>query len=952
MNDISLSMETDAFALETLLRSIYKSPDIACVRELIRNAIDSHIDSHIDRKVDVGFTDSFFYLRDYGAGITPSQLSDLVSVLMRSNKRHEDSKSTGGYGLGSKTVFGILYNDLKNGNKQSSIIMESVAEGVKSIYHLTLDEHGAPTYKLLQRGVSDDHSGVSYYIELSSSMRNMNDKQLLTIFAPILDDINFVNEDLNNFIEIVTMGNMKIAIRKNPLDEDGLPIKSSIFNQLNVCEEKTSFTISRHVRIDNALNIQYANMIYPMPDGIQHFYNDNSTLLDYAERYINFNRDISEYSYSNSDFIIIHDIGFESFNMEPTRSRDSLIIENIDLVGLRNHIDSSMLKESYEHYTVTCVYSTLSLFKEYCASNNLSKSPIINEHIINTNDIKVMMSVITAYIIDNDFFEYVSTHGVTNKLVKRFEYAPLELSFNTKDVIRCFATDSIYSGDFIPSMDDSFTLADELKVMIIDAFSKIIENITGTIITTSFDDLTKYYRSHGYGNNYHRVKNTASLLVRLSQHNIDDLRNDLNLSTSISVNEDDKVVRDAYLRNIFLFSPESNIDDYVILYKDGKLNNNKVEQFAKDNKDKIVLVIDKDGNPTSKSRVIDMEQLTVYACQNPTLLIGLIKYHQHYPITTLSSALSSYKTIKAKAAPKVINVPNDKAVARAVTIHAKDINNLNPTYKDIIELVDSHSTIYLRDDLETIENSIHINKNYYSYFYINYNFSFYSDNVGLYISTKFNDVYVSGGKFRSTSLPYDDFAVIHLGKNASNAIVEYLNNNHKVVDYTVFTDKVIKDIETNDFKLKNDNKVDESSKDVIIDIYSILYAKQKLKKLLSTCNNFSGYSYNRNDVFLHMSKWILERHITDTNLFELNTIKDETISDVIHYMNPNEIYDVILQVDIERQKIDAILDAYSNAELEFISMIFNVVKAYNDKDDDFVVKFKTKVTEMEQLHKL
>ena len=177
----------------------------------------------------------------------------------------------------------------------------------------------------------------------------------------------------------------------------------------------------------------------------------------------------------------------------------------------------------------------------------------------------------------------------------------------------------------------------------------------------------------------------------------------------------------------------------------------------------------------------------------------------------------------------------------------------------------------------------------------------------------------------------------------------------KVIDNLeekVEAEKVIKHIETNDFKLKNDNKVDESSKDVIIDIYSILYAKQKLKKLLSTCNNFSGYSYNRNDVFLHMSKWILERHITDTNLFELNTIKDETISDVIHYMNPNEIYDVILQVDIERQKIDAILDAYSNAELEFISMIFNVVKAYNDKDDDFVVKFKTKVTEMEQLHKL
>lgn len=134
----SFGMEINAKAFDILVNKIYTDKIGAIVRELSANAYDSHVDAG---KANVPFEihlpnrmEEYFYIRDYGTGISEEKIYDVYIHTFKSDKT-ESNNFIGCMGLGSKTPF--CYTD------QFTIV--SYYNGIQFCYFAHKDSRGIPS---------------------------------------------------------------------------------------------------------------------------------------------------------------------------------------------------------------------------------------------------------------------------------------------------------------------------------------------------------------------------------------------------------------------------------------------------------------------------------------------------------------------------------------------------------------------------------------------------------------------------------------------------------------------------------------------------------------------------------------------------------------------------------------------------------------------------------------
>lgn len=164
----TITSTPDAFRI--LSKGIYSDPITAVIRELGTNAVDGHMlrnngikaadGSWIVEPVPGRHLEPFdvnlpsrlnpiFSVRDYGSGLSESDVFDIYTTYFESTKR-QSNDFNGSLGLGSKTPFAIV----------SSFTVTSFYCGTKTIYSAIIGEDGCPDIVKLASSPSDEDSGV------------------------------------------------------------------------------------------------------------------------------------------------------------------------------------------------------------------------------------------------------------------------------------------------------------------------------------------------------------------------------------------------------------------------------------------------------------------------------------------------------------------------------------------------------------------------------------------------------------------------------------------------------------------------------------------------------------------------------------------------------------------------------------------------------------------------
>lgn len=125
---IDFGITDDPAFFQILSANLYSNQKLAVVREVLCNLWDAHIDAEITGTaglVEITEEGNLIF-RDYGKGIAPENMGAVYGTYGASTKKN-DSRSTGGFGLGCKSPF--AYTD--------SFRVTSHHNGIKTIYNIT-----------------------------------------------------------------------------------------------------------------------------------------------------------------------------------------------------------------------------------------------------------------------------------------------------------------------------------------------------------------------------------------------------------------------------------------------------------------------------------------------------------------------------------------------------------------------------------------------------------------------------------------------------------------------------------------------------------------------------------------------------------------------------------------------------------------------------------------------
>lgn len=157
---IDFGISNDPAFFQILSANLYSNQKLAVVRETLCNLWDAHIDAGItDVFGEVSIDETMLVFRDFGKGIHPDLMGEVYGTYGASTKKN-DSKSTGGFGLGCKSPF--AYTD--------SFRVTSHHNGTKTLYNITkssVESGGKPGITQIMQAPSNE-TGLEVAIPINS----------------------------------------------------------------------------------------------------------------------------------------------------------------------------------------------------------------------------------------------------------------------------------------------------------------------------------------------------------------------------------------------------------------------------------------------------------------------------------------------------------------------------------------------------------------------------------------------------------------------------------------------------------------------------------------------------------------------------------------------------------------------------------------------------------------
>jgi len=223
---VEMGVSDDAALMHILSSTLYTHPKLAVVREIICNGWDAHIAAgKTSTPLQITLSESQLTVRDFGFGIAHAEIGPIYGVYGNSTKRG-DSKSTGGFGLGSKAPFAYTDN------------FEVVSHhlGQKTVYRVSkssMEKGGKPSINKIVT-LPTDETGIAVSFGI-----NLNDRQ----------------EFLKLIREVLVLGEIKASINgEEPLVT--LPLSTS----------PTGYAITDfRGTVGQEINLRYGNVVYPVP---------------------------------------------------------------------------------------------------------------------------------------------------------------------------------------------------------------------------------------------------------------------------------------------------------------------------------------------------------------------------------------------------------------------------------------------------------------------------------------------------------------------------------------------------------------------------------------------------------------------------------------------------------------------------------------------------------------
>lgn len=217
---------------DLLMSKLYKSPITAILRELGTNAYEAH---QVAGKEDIPFLVSLptsshpvLKIRDYGNGLSPSEVQDLYTVIGKSNKTNTN-KLGGMFGLGSKTP--VCYSD--------QFVVTSYNNGTKYTYAAYKDSGGYLTITLMDKKPTSE-SGLE--IDIPVNVKDIYEFETTSInvykffkVIPTIKNSSFLIKPVQYYLylnsfkilkdyydPLVRMGNIVYPIPEKIVNEYGL----------------------------------------------------------------------------------------------------------------------------------------------------------------------------------------------------------------------------------------------------------------------------------------------------------------------------------------------------------------------------------------------------------------------------------------------------------------------------------------------------------------------------------------------------------------------------------------------------------------------------------------------------------------------------------------------------------------------------------------------------------
>lgn len=133
----------------------------AIIRELSTNAVDSHKAAGHNKPFDIhlpNWKEPYFYIRDYGTGLSKDDVENIYSVYGQSNKENSN-EFVGCLGLGSKTPFSY---------HTRTFTVESYYNGKRYMYNCYRNDMNMPTVALVYEGDTTEPNGVKIQVPTES----------------------------------------------------------------------------------------------------------------------------------------------------------------------------------------------------------------------------------------------------------------------------------------------------------------------------------------------------------------------------------------------------------------------------------------------------------------------------------------------------------------------------------------------------------------------------------------------------------------------------------------------------------------------------------------------------------------------------------------------------------------------------------------------------------------